>query len=206
MGWELNKLAILTGVLGVMLGFFASWLNARRHLVEARALGDRRAAEGAKLALLEYKSSPELTALLDLRFRDGHQAGSAEAIKNYKNSEGYEALFSVEHSRGKHAGIEEERNRWQLTYTPIVIDDEGFFSHTLEIGYEMQIFYAGFPINDPLRRITDFHKKSKDDNIHKFLDIAEKAVDMAVMIASKNKIPVSVRQTRQEKKIEKPKK
>jgi len=156
--------------------------------------------------LLEYKTSPELTALLDLRFRDGHQAGSAEAINQYKKSEGYAALFAVEHSKGKEAGIEEERKKWELNYTPIVINDEGFFSHTVETGYEMQIFYAGFPINDPLRRIVNFHKKSKDENIQKFLDIAKKTVDVAAAIASKNKIPITVRDPRQEKKAEQSKK
>ncbi|MGB3430253.1 hypothetical protein [Achromobacter sp.] len=75
---------------------------------------EKKSAEHAKIALSEYKSSSELTALLDLRFRDGHQAGSAEAINQYKKSEGYGALFSLEHSKGKAAGIDEERNRWQL--------------------------------------------------------------------------------------------
>jgi hypothetical protein len=203
---ELNNQVVVVGVIGLALGYFISWLNARRYIIEAKAVAEKKSAEDTKLALLEYKSSPELTALLDLRFRDGHQAGSAEAINQYKKSEGYEALFSVEHSKGKDVGIEEERNRWQLTYTPIIVSDDGFFSHTIETGYEMQIFYAGFPINDPLRRITEFHKKSKDENINKFLDIAEKAVDVAVTIASKNKIPVSVRKPRQEKKVEQSKK
>lgn len=141
-----------------------------------------------------------MTALLDLRFRDGHQAGSTEAIKIYKDSEGYEAMFAVEHSKGKDVGIIEEREKWQLTYTPIAINDEGYFSHTVETGFEMQIFYNGFPINDPLRRITQSHKKSKDENIQQFLDIAEKAVDVAVSIASKNKIPISIKSPRQERK------
>lgn len=201
MGWELNNLVIVVGLVGMAFGYFIAWLNARHHIIEEKALVERKLAEDTKLALLEYKSSPELMALLDLRFKDGHQAGSAEAINHYKKSEGYEALFSVEHAKGKNAGIEEERNRWQLTYTPIVISDDGFFSHTVETGYEMQIFYAGFPINDPLRRITDYHKKSKDENIKKFLDIAEKAVNIAATIASKNKIPVVIGRPRQEKKV-----
>lgn len=202
MGWELNSLVVVVGGVGVTLGYLISWLNSRRHLIEANALVERKSAEHAKLVLSEYKDSSELTALLDLRFRDGHQAGSAEAINQYKKSEGYEALFSLEHSKGRAAGIDEERNRWQLIYTPIVISDDGFFSYTVETGYEMQIFYAGFPINDPLRRITDYHKKSKDENINRFFGIAEKAVDVAVAIASKNKIPISRQKPKQEKKAE----
>ena len=206
MGWELNNIVIAVGLGGALFGYLISWLMAKRDLIEIKAQAERKSVEDIKLALLEYKSSPEMTALLDLRFRDGHQAGSSEAINQYKKSEGYEALFSLEHAKGKEVGIEDERNRWQLTYTPIVINDEGFFSHTIETGFEMQIFYAGLPINAPLRHITGHHKKSKDDNINKFLDIADKAVDIAVTIASKNKIPVSVRKPRQEKKIEQPKK
>ena len=199
---ELNGIYIVVGIFCIILGYIISWVRFKNHLSEVKGGADKKSEEGIKNTLQEYKSSPELAALLDLRFRDGQRAGSAEAIDNYKKSEGYEALFLLEHSKGRDVGIEEERNRWELVYTPIVISDDGFFSHTLETGYEMQIFYAGFPINDPLRRITGYHKKSKDDNINKFLDIAEKAVDVAVVIATKNKIPVSVKKSRQEKKIE----
>ena len=203
MDWGSANFVILVAFLCAGLGYVLCWLNSKNNLIEMKALIEKKSAEDIKLALLEYKSSQELIALFDLRFRDGHQAGSAEAISNYKNSEGYDALFSLEHTKGKNAGMNEERTKWQLTYTPIVINNESFFSHTIETGYEMQIFYAGFPINDPLRRITDFHKKSKDHNINKFIEIAEKAVEVAVAIASKNKIPVSIKKTRQEKKIEK---
>lgn len=200
MNWESNYLTAVIGICGTILAYFVAGVNAKRNLIDAKILAEQKYTENVKIALLEYKSSPEVSALLDLRFRDGHQAGAAEAISNYKTSEGYEALFSVEHSKGKEVGIYEERIRWQLVYTPIIISDDGIFSHIIETGFEMQIFYAGFPINDPLRRITGSHKKSKDENIHKFLDIAEKAVDLAASIAAKVKVPTIVNKPRQEKK------
>lgn len=200
MEWQFNNLVVVTGISGMALAYFIAWINAKRNLAEAKILMERKFADDIKNALLEYKSSTELTDFLELRFKEGYQAGAADAISEYKRSEGYEALLSVEHFKGKQLGIDEERNRWQLSYTPIIISDNGFFSHIIETGFEMQIFYAGFPINDPIKRITGSHKKSKDENIHKFFDLAEKAVGVAASHGLQNKIPVTINTPRQEKK------
>lgn len=200
MEWQFNNLVVVTGVAGMALAYFIAWVNAKRNLAEAKILMEQKFSNDIKNALLEYKSSTELSDFLELRFKEGYQAGAAEAIGEYKKSEGYQAVLSVEHSKGKQLGVDEERNRWQLSYTPIIISNDGFLSHTIETGFEMQIFYAGFPINDPLKRITGYYKKSKDENIHKFLNLAEKAVDAAASIGFQNRIPVTINAPRQEKK------
>ena len=199
MEWQFNNLVVVAGIAGMALAYFIAWINAKRNLAEAKIVMEQKFSDDIKNVLLEYKSSTELSDFLELRYKEGYQAGAAEAISEYKKSEGYEALLSVEHSKGKQLGIDEERNRWQLSYTPIIISNGGFLSHTIETGFEMQIFYAGFPINDPLKRITGFYKKSKDENIHKFFNLAEKAVDAAASIGLKNNIPITINTARQEK-------
>lgn len=174
----------LIGGLALCVGWLMTWSLGRSRLAQARAETDRRAADVAEQALQTFKHSPEFAALLDLKYREGHQAGSAEGVERLQQSQGYEAVLAVEHAKGKAAGAAEERERWALCYTPVTVDDDGFFSHTVEIGYETQLFYNGMPVNDPVRRVIETVKKSKDENIRAALDLAHKATDLAIAAAA----------------------
>jgi len=189
--WQMNYLVLAVGAGAALVSYLGARLSFQHKLATQQSEGVAKTTEAARLALLEYKSSPEVVALMDLRYKDGHQAGSAEAIRVYKSSEGYEALMSVEHGKGKIAGMAEEKEKWVLSYTPVLISDEGFWSHTVEMGYDLQLFYSGMPVNQPIRHISHSEKKSKDENIQKFVSMAEGLVEVAASIAAKQKISVA---------------
>lgn len=73
------------------------------------------------------------------------------------------ALLKNEYLKGKIDGSVEELDKFNITYQPYTRAKEEYLGikKTAEVGYEMQIFYSGFPIGDPTKRTT--HEDVKFD-------------------------------------------
>ena len=82
-------------------------------------------------------------------------------IKNHKSEDGYKAILSNEYIRGKIDGSKEELEKFSISYQPFIERINGMIWDDAAIGYEMQIFYAGFSIGEPTRKITNHEKKFK---------------------------------------------
>lgn len=175
-----------------------------KHLLERKyKYRPERALEGEKspyshndqseaLLTRQKNSTQEYAATLQLQIEHAQLEATKAAIQNFKSSDEFNALLSIEHAKGVKAGEEEERARFNITYTPIVIDHENFWSHKVDVGYDMQIYYAGFPIGEPTRRITHHQEKSKDENINKLLNAATNTLDLIAATATKARIPVTI--------------
>jgi len=103
-----------------------------------------------------------------------------------------EAALEREFLRGKAAGAEEELARFEIRYQPILIDDDGFWNHSFEAGYEMQLHYAGLPVGDPTRRITHEQQKSNDENILKTMEVVTTVLLSLAKANSQRKISTAV--------------
>jgi hypothetical protein len=149
----------------------------------------------AAATLDNYKTSEEFQALLTLQYENGKNQGSARSLTDYKTSEEFAAVLGAEHAKGKLAGAADELNKFHITYTPVLVDHETFISHKVDAGYDMQLHYSGFPIGEPTRRITSHQEKSKDENINRMLDTVNKTLELAAAAATKQRIPVTVART-----------
>lgn len=114
------------------------------------------------------------------------------AKKEIRQSEGYEAILAREYARGKCDGAKEELAKFQITYTPVLVEGDNFFKKSTNVGYEMQMYYSGFPVGEPTRRITHHSEKSKDENINKIIDLVKDNLELIATAAGKHKIPVTV--------------
>ena len=189
----------LATVVSLALGYWLAKRSASKALHELQADVVRLQLEiievketSAKTALEEYKSSAEMRAMLALQFEHGKSQGSTKSLAEYKTSDEFSLLLSSEHAKGKLDGAAEEREKFHITYTPVVADHETFFTHKVDAGYDMQIHYSGFPIGEPTRRIVNHQEKSKDENIIQALKVVGTALEIAAAAAAKQKIPVSV--------------
>ena len=145
-----------------------------------------------KSAIEEYKISEELRAMLTLQFESGKVQGSIKSLAEYKSSDEFNLRLNFEHAKGKLAGASEELEKFHITYTPVLVDHEKLWSHRVDVGYDMQIHYGGFPIGEPTRRITNHKEKSKEENILQILKAVGSALGIAAAAAAKQKIPVTV--------------
>lgn len=161
----------------------------RKHKLQSKTIGN---SNNNETAIIERHPTQEQTATIQLKIEHAALEAAEAAIQKFKSSDEFNALLSAEHAKGVQAGAEEERARFNITYTPIVIDHENFWSHKVDVGYDMQIFYAGFPIGEPTRRITHHQEKSKDENINKLLSTATNTLDLIAATATKSRIPVTV--------------
>lgn len=139
-----------------------------------------------------YKSSREFRDMLELQFEKGKSEGASTAMQTYKSSDDFSIVLSSQHAKGKLDGAAEELQKFHITYTPVLIDHETFFSHKVDGGYDMQLHYAGFPIGEPTRRITSHEEKSKDENVNRLISLVEKTIETAASLASKQQIPVTI--------------
>jgi hypothetical protein len=114
------------------------------------------------------------------------------AEKEIRQGEGYQAILEREYARGKGQGAKEELEKFQITYTPVLVERDSFLKNSVDAGYEMQIYYSGFPVGEPTRRITHHEEKSKDENINKVVDLIKDNLELLAMTAGKHKIPVAV--------------
>lgn len=195
---DYNSLAATVAVTATITYFITKYLlDKKRAPTPEKKNGSERSVrtpieQSAAEALDQNRYPPEYTANLQLRIDYARSEAAELAIQNFKLSDEFNALLSIEHAKGKTAGAEEERARFNITYTPVVIDHENFLSHKVDVGYDMQIYYAGFPIGEPTRRITHHQEKSKDENINKLLNAATDMLDLIADKATKSRIPVTV--------------
>lgn len=145
-----------------------------------------------KEAVEQYKSSENYVNMLTLKFEQGKAEGAENALQQFKSSDEFQTKLSHEHAKGKIAGAEDELSKFLITYTPVVVDHETWISHQVDIGYDMQLHYSGFPIGEPTRRITHHQEKSKDENIDKLVGLATNSLELIATAASRQKIPVTV--------------
>jgi hypothetical protein len=186
-------------VLSLGIGYWLARRQAAQSIIDLQSQVVRLQREkieiketSSKNTLEEYKNSEEYRALLALQFEAGKAQGSTESLADFKASEEFNLLLNSEHAKGKLAGAAEELEKFHITYTPVLVDHETFFTHKVDAGYDMQIHYAGFPIGEPTRRITNHQEKSKDENITRVLEMVGKALEIAAAAATKQKIPVTV--------------
>jgi len=149
----------------------------------------------ANAALEQYKKSDEMQALLENQFKKGEAQGAVNALREHRGSEEFASILSAEYAKGKIAGAAEELQRFHITYTPVIVDHETFFSHKIDGGFEMQLHYSGFPIGEPTRRITSHQEKSKDENINQLLEYVDKTLEIAAAAATKMRIPITIGKT-----------
>jgi len=165
-------------------------LTSERENLQARL---SEAVESTRETTLDrYQNSDEFKALLALEFEKGKNEGALNALVDYKASDDFSALVDFHHQQGKMAGAAEELDKFHITYTPIIDDHETWYSHRVDVGYDMQIHYAGFPIGSPARHITHHQQKSKDENINRLVGVVAQTLEIAAGAASKHKIPVTV--------------
>lgn len=110
-----------------------------------------------------------------------------EAIKKYKADDGHNAILDNEYKKGRVDGAKEELEKFSVTYQPFFERIDGLVWDDAVIGYEMQMNYAGFPIGDPTRRITNRESKFKEELVMKILnsEVASLINEMAKAYNSK---------------------
>ncbi len=185
-------------VLGIVLGRISmpsttaqrTIRGLEEDLIQAHEKIDR-----AKAELNGFKESDDFSRLLSTEFARGKLEGQSTAVVEFKSSDDLANLLSIEHDKGKRAGAAEELEKFQITYTPIIVDIETFLSRKIDIGYDMQIHYAGFPIGEATRRITNRQEKSKDENIKMLLDTVNKTLELVGEVAAKSGIPITIGKT-----------
>lgn len=190
---------VLICIASTTLGYFlAKFRDGRRYNLTQNSFGDSDRSNGLlyenriKEAVEKYKTSDEYNAIITLNFEQGKTEGAEIALRHFKASDEFETRLNLEHTKGKTAGEESERNKFEITYTTVIIDHESWISHKVDVGYDMQIRYAGFPIGEPTRRITNHQEKSKDENINKLVEMVTNSLELIAVAASKQKIPVVV--------------
>lgn len=162
----------VASLLSIALGY---WLSGRRY--------------SKRLLVLEATNSDLKNQLFSVR----EEVGKA-SLEEFKNSDEFCTRLSLEYSKGKEDGAAEELKKFQLTYTPVVIDHENFITHKVDIGYDMQLHYSGFPIGEPTRRITHHKEKSKDENIKMLLSAVDSLLN-TIQVAANRRIPITVNKT-----------
>ena len=192
----------LAVVLSLGIGYWLARRKAAKSVFDLQAEVVRLQREtidiketSSKSALEEYKNSEEFRAVLELQFESGKAQGSTKSLADFKASHEFNLHLNSEHAKGKLAGAAEELEKFHIIYTPVLVDHETFFTHKVDAGYDMQIHYAGFPICEPTRRITNHKEKSKDENIIQVLKVVGTALEIAAAAAAKQRIPVTVAKT-----------
>lgn len=148
--------------------------------------------EASKAQMRNYKNSEEFGELLQIERERGQRDGEKSALSQFRTSEEFTNLLCIEHQKGKLDGAAEELKKFHITYTPVLVDVESFISRKVDVGYDMQINYSGFPIGEPTRRITNRQQKSKDENVKLLLDTVNKTLELATEVASKSGIPITI--------------
>jgi hypothetical protein len=117
-----------------------------------------------------------------------------DVISTQKEEEGYKAILNNEYLRGKEDGSKEERNRFSICYTPFIDITDSFLKTTADAGIEMQIFYGGLPVADPMRRVTKHEEKCKEENIKYLIDKVNENIKVLADLATSHQIPVKITQ------------
>ena len=160
--------------------------------LESDLAATRQSLEATKLDFRNFKTTEEFVELLQAERERGRRDGERMALSDFKTSDEFKNLLAIEHEKGRRKGATEELEKFHITYTPVLVDVETFISRKVDVGYDMQINYSGFPIGEPTRRITNQHQKSKDENIKILLDTVNKTLELATEVASKSGIPITI--------------
>ena len=194
-----SLITALTALACLVVGFYvgrSSTASSKNDMTLTNLQEDLKSAQEmlatAKSQLRDYKRSEEFLALLETERERGRNEGQKSALGEFKTSDDFANLLAIEHEKGKRSGAAEELEKFHITYTPILVDVETFISRKVDVGYDMQIHYSGFPIGEPTRRITNRQEKSKDENIKLLLDTVNKSLELAVEVASKSGIPITI--------------
>lgn len=192
-------LAAISGITSLLIGLLAGRATMSNRVIsgkikalEADLADARRDFEDAKLRLRNFKSENDFVELLTAERERGHREGERAALSQFRGSEEFSNLLALEHQKGKLLGATEELEKFHITYTPVLVDVESFISRKVDVGYDMQINYSGFPIGEPTRRITNRQQKSKDENVKLLLDTVNKTLELATEVASKSGIPITI--------------
>ena len=160
--------------------------------LESELAATRLSMENAKFELRNFKTTDEFLEMMQSERERGKREGERTALSQFKDSDEFANLLALEHERGKRSGASEELKKFHITYTPVLVDVESFISRKVDVGYDMQINYSGFPIGEPTRRITNHQQKSKDENVRLLLDTVNKTLELATEVASKSGIPITI--------------
>jgi hypothetical protein len=143
-------------------------------------------------AFVAFTSSPEFQFQQDRAFESGRQEGLKHARTEFKSSDENALALQLRYEEGLRDGAEQELQKFHITYTRVQIENDNFFQNTVDIGYDMQIYYSGLPIGEPTRRITHRDQKAKDENIIKLLETVDKALETIIAVNAKLRVPISV--------------
>lgn len=111
-----------------------------------------------------------------IEFERDFEIKKSDFLKSYKSElkgdEGQIAILEKEYLRGKVDGAKEELAKFNVTLQPYTMTKEEYFGlkKRVEIGYEMQISYAQFPIGKPSRNITSSDEKYDQEKIDRLLN------------------------------------
>lgn len=95
-------------------------------------------------------------------------------------------------ARGRETGAKEAMKQFVVKYEPFVVVEDGYFSAEVESGYSMQLHVHGMPVGDPMRRVTQRHKKVDKDRIDAVLQLAQEAMVPLIQMATQAQIGVAV--------------
>ncbi len=196
---EPSLIAALASIASLAVGFLAGratmserFSTGKVKSLESDLIATRQSLEAAKSELRNFKTTEEFIELLQAERERGRRDGERTALSQFKTSDEFANLLAIEHEKGRRNGAMEELEKFHITYTPVLVDVETFISRKVDVGYDMQINYSGFPIGEPTRRITNQQQKSKDDNIKMLLDAVNKTLELATEVASKSGIPITI--------------
>ncbi|GGI17859.1 hypothetical protein [Gottfriedia solisilvae] len=113
-------------------------------------------------------------------------------ILEHKQTEEFQSLLEVEFRKGIEEGEKRTLGKFALTYEPFIEVSDSFFKKTAEAGYTMQMFYSGLPIGDPMKRITKYEEKYKDENVKYLIDSVNGTLNNILLMVDPLGIPVKV--------------
>jgi hypothetical protein len=146
------------------------------------------------------QDAPQIQALLALEYQRGQEAGKNAALAQFKSSDELAMMLTIEYAKGKEAGAKSELEKFEISYQTVEIEHDNLWRNTKVVGYDMQLHYAGLPIGEPARRITQRAQKSKDDQVYEALHRTLGVIEAA---ATKAGIPIKVTKTIKREKAKK---
>jgi hypothetical protein len=116
-------------------------------------------------------------------------------ISKHKESDDYKNNLENNYLKGKIDGAKEELEKFTFNYEPYVDIFETYFRKTVEVGYQIQIFYNGMPIGDPTKRVVKHNEKFKDENVKHLVDQVNETIKSIAQIGISKGIKVKTTDT-----------
>jgi hypothetical protein len=111
-------------------------------------------------------------------------------LKKQKESQHFKTEMEKNYLEGKKDGERDALEKISIQYEPVIKIKDGFFRKKVTSGYQLQIFYNGFPVGDPTVRILQNEEKVKEEHIKLIMDKIDKRIDDIVNLSARFNIQV----------------